>query len=138
MDKNFVDSYIKIYDENFPDWINELQNIMTYRYIISENPDDFKAIRKQFWYCSNGTESTDFSENGIETMLHTPVTKFVIVSRNQAEKVKLLQKKFAELKNWKYHANTDFSYKVLLADKTQLIILNQKKLSINQLIEKIK
>ncbi len=138
IDKNFIDSYIRIYDQDFPNWVNELDNIMTYRYIISENPDDFNAIRRQFWYCSNGSEDTQFSESSLEKMQNTPVTKLIIVSKNNIEKLKLVQQKFPALKNWKYNANADFSYKVLLEDKSQLIILNQKKLTLEQLMEKIK
>ena len=138
IDKTFIDSYIKIYEENFPNWINELENIMTYRYIISENPNDFNTIRQQFWYCSNGNEDTEFTESSLEKMKNAPVTKLIIVAKNNADKLKLLQKKFKALKNWKYNANSDFSYKILLQDKSQLIILNQKKLTLEQLIERIK
>lgn len=138
MDKNFIDNYIKIYDENFPNWINELENIMTYRYIISENPNDFNTIRQKYWYCSNGSEATELNESSIDKMANTPVTKFIVVAKNHKERLQLLKKKFKELKNWKYNANSDFSYKILLEDKTQLIILNQKKLTLEQLIENLK
>jgi len=137
MDRNFIDNYIKIYDDNFPNWINELENIMTYRYVISENQDDFNSIRKIFWYCSSEENNTEISENSIESMRETTLTKVIIVSNGNKEKLKLIKKKFPELKNWNYKADNDFSYKILLEDKSQLIILNQKKLTIEALIKTI-
>lgn len=135
MDKNFIDNYIKIYDDNFPNWINELENIMTYRYVISENQDDFNSIRKIFWYRSSEENDTEITENSIEKMLKTPLTKVIIISKNNKEKLNLIKKKFVELKNWNFDADKDFSYKVLLEDKSQLIVLNQKKSTIETLIK---
>lgn len=137
MDKNFIDNYIRIYDENFPDWINELENIMAYRYVISENQDDFNSIRKIFWYRSSEENDTEITENSIEKMQKTPLTKVIIVSKNNKEKLSLIKKKFAQLKNWNFEADKDFSYKILLEDKSQLIILNQKKSTIEALIKTI-
>jgi hypothetical protein len=138
IDRNFIDNYIKIYDDNFPNWINELENIMTYRYVISENQEDFNSIRKIFWYCSSEENHTEISESSIEKMRKTTLTKVIIVSNNHKEKLNLLKKKFPELKNWNYTADHDFSYKILLEDKSQLIILNQKKLTIEALIDTLK
>ncbi|PKP16843.1 MAG: hypothetical protein CVU07_05605, partial [Bacteroidetes bacterium HGW-Bacteroidetes-23] len=121
--------------DNFPNWINELENIMTYRYVISENQDDFNSIRKIFWYRSSEENDTEITENSIEKMLKTPLTKVIIISKNNKEKLNLIKKKFVELKNWNFDANKDFSYKVLLEDKSQLIVLNQKKSTIETLIK---
>lgn len=138
MDKNFIDNYIRIYDENFPNWINELENIMAYRYIISENQDDFNSIRKIFWYRSSEENSTEITENSIDKMQKTPLTKVIIVSKNNNKKLELIKRKFRELKNWNFIADKDFSYKILLEDKSQLIILNQKKSTIEALIKTLK
>lgn len=137
MDKNFIDNYIRIYDENFPNWINELENIMAYRYVISENQDDFNSIRKIYWYRSSEENDTEITENSIEKMQKTPLTKVIIVSKNNKEKLSLIKKKFAQLKNWNFEADKDFSYKILLEDKSQLLILNQKKSTIEALIKTI-
>lgn len=137
IDRNFIDNYIRIYDENFPNWINELENIMAYRYVISENQDDFNSIRKIYWYRSSEENDTEITENSIEKMQKTPLTKVIIVSKNNKEKLSLIKKKFAQLKNWNFEADKDFSYKILLEDKSQLIILNQKKSTIEALIKTI-
>lgn len=138
IDRNFIDNYIKIYDENFPNWINELENIMAYRYVISENQDDFNLIRKTFWYRSSEENDTEITENSIEKMQKSPLTKVIIVSKNNNEKLNLIKNKFAQLKNWNFKSDKDFSYKILLEDKSQLIILNQKKATIETLIKTIK
>jgi hypothetical protein len=135
IDKDFIDNYIKIYDENFPNWINELENIMTYRYIITENPDDFNVFRKIFWYRSMEENNTEVTEDSIDKMQATSLTKVIIISKDNDEKLKLVKKKFKELKNWRFKADKDFSYKVLLEDKSQLIVLNQKKSTIETLIK---
>jgi hypothetical protein len=138
MDRNFIDNYIRIYDENFPNWINELENIMAYRYVISENQDNFNTIKKIFWYRSSEENDTELNENTIEKMRKTPLTKVIIVSNNNEEKLKLIKKKFTELKNWNFKADKEFNYTVLLDDKSQLIILNQKKSTIETLIKTVK
>lgn len=138
MDKDFIDRYISIYDENFPNWINELENIMAYRYIISENQEDFNSIRKMFWYRSSEENDTEISEASLDKMQKTPLTKIIIVSKNNSEKLKLIRKQFTELEKWHFTADKDFSYKILLEDKSQLIILNQKKSTIEALIKTLK
>ena len=138
MDKHFIDTYIQIYDDNFPNWINELENIMTYRYVLSENEDDFNAIGNMFWYCSSEENSTEITESSIAKMRNTSLTKVIIVSKNHVEKLNLIKRSFPELKNWKFNADKDFSYKILLADKSQLLILNQKESTIEALFEGLK
>jgi len=138
MDKSFIDNYIKIYEENFPDWINELDNIMTYRYVISEDKDDFNVINQLFRYRSRTEYDLDLSEIGIEKMQNTTLTKVIIISKNSAEKIKLLKRKFAALKNWKVDTDKEFAEKMLLADKSQLIIINRKTSTLESLIKLIK
>jgi hypothetical protein len=138
IDKNFIDNYIKLYEENFPNWINELDNIMTYRYVITENKNDFNVINQMFRYRSRTEYEDQITESSIEKMQKTPLTKVVIISKNSAEKLKLLKNKFKELENWKVSADKEFADKILLEDKSQLIILNQKKSTIETLIKSIK
>ena len=138
IDKNFIDNYVKQYEENFPNWINELDNIMTYRYIISENEKDFGVIDQKYSYCSSANYETKISESSIEKMKKTLLTKLIIVSKNNKEKLNLIKKEFEELNNWKFNANSDFSYKIRLEDKSQLIILNQKKSAVETLIKTLK
>jgi len=58
IDKKFIDTYIKLYEQNYPNWINELDHTMTYRYILSNNQSDFNTFRQLYSYCS-------ISERGI-------------------------------------------------------------------------
>lgn len=138
MDKNFIDSYIKLYETSFPNWINELDNIMTYRYVISENENDFNTINQLFRYRSSAEYETPITEKNIEKMQKTPLTKIIIVSKNNIEKLKLIRRQFKELVNWKFNSDQDFTYKILLADKSQLIIVNTKKKDLKTLIQSIK
>ena len=138
MDQNFIDAYIKLYENHFPNWINELDNIMTYRYVISENENDFNSITKMFRYRSRTEYETDITESSIEKMQKKPLTKVIIVSKGNRDKLKLIKKKFTELKNWKFNAGVEFSYKILLDDKSQLIILNQKESTVETLFKSIK
>ncbi|SMO80294.1 hypothetical protein [Flavobacterium nitrogenifigens] len=138
IDKNFIDQYIQLYEANFPDWINELENIMTYRYVITENEKDFRDINKIFRYRSRTEYEDQITENSIEKMKQTPLTKMVIISKDSKGKIKLLKNKFNELKNWKANPDKEFADKIFLADKSQLIIVNQKKSDLQVLINSIK
>ena len=137
IDKNFIDSYIKVYEENFPNWINELDNIMTYRYVLSENEKDFNTINKLFRYRSRAEYDSEITESSIEKMQKTPLTKVIVISKNNAEKLKLLKTKFPSLKKMKFNAEKEFAEKIFLDDKSQLIVLNQKKSTIEALFKLI-
>lgn len=137
IDKNFIDQYINLYELNFPDWINELNNIMTYRYVISENENDFATINQLFRYRSRTEYEDQITVNSIEKMKKTPLTKVIIISKNNAEKLKLVKSKFAELKNLKIKADKEFAIKVFLEDKSQLIVLNQKESTVDVLFKKL-
>jgi hypothetical protein len=137
IDKSFIDNYIVLYEVNFPNWIYELDNIMTYRYVISENEEDFNTINRLFRYCSASESETKLTESSIEKMKETPLTKVVIISKNNSEKLNLIKRKFSELKNLKFNANKEFAYHTILKDKSQLIILNQKNSTIATLIKRV-
>ncbi|PIF47511.1 uncharacterized protein DUF3974 [Chryseobacterium sp. 52] len=137
IDKNFIDSYIKLYGKSFPNWINELDHIMTYRYIMSENEKDLNTIRQMFPSRSSEENEMQISIMGLEKMKKTPLTKIIIVSKNNAEKLKLIKTQFKELKKWNFNADKEFSYKILLEDKSQLLIINQNKSALKTLINSI-
>ncbi|MNR57186.1 hypothetical protein D3C85_1779120 [compost metagenome] len=71
-------------------------------------------------------------------MQKTPLTKVIIISRNNAEKLKLVKSKFAALKNWRFNAEKEFAEKIFLEDKSQLIIVNQKNSTLETLFKLIK
>jgi hypothetical protein len=135
IDNNFIVNYIKLYETNYSNWINELDHIMTYRFVITEDEKDFNIIDQLFSNRSSAEYETEISENSITKMQKTPLTKVIIVSKNNSEKLKLLKRKFKELNNWKFNADIEFNYKILLDDKSQLIIINQKKSTIETLFK---
>lgn len=137
IDKNFIDSYIKQYEENFPNWIQELDNIMAYRYVITENENDFDIIGQKYPYLTSGMHETELSESGIAKMTKTSLTKIIIVSKNNKENLNLIKKMFKELKSWKFNSEVEFNYKILLEDKSQLFIINQKNSTTETLIKKL-
>jgi hypothetical protein len=137
IDKNFIDNYIKQYEENFPNWINELDNIMTYRYVMSENEKDFDLIDQKYRYRSFVIYESEITVNTIDKMKKSKLTKLIIISKKNKEKLNLLKKEFKELNNWKFNSENEFNYKILLEDKSQLIIINQKKSTTEMLIKKL-
>jgi hypothetical protein len=137
IDKNFIDNYIKQYEVNFPNWINELDNIMTYRYVISENEKDFDVIDQKYRYRSSANYESEITESTIDKMKKSKLTKLIIISKNNKEKLNLVKKEFKELDSSKLNSENEFNYKILLDDKSQLIIINQKKSTIEMLIKKL-
>lgn len=137
IDKNFIDSYIAQYEENYPNWINELDNIFTYRYVITENEKDFDVIDQKYSYRSSSNYETEITKSGIEKMKKSPLTKLIIISQNNKEKLNLIKREFKELNMWKFKSDNEFCYKILLEDKSQLIVINQKKSTTEMLINKL-
>lgn len=137
IDKDFIDQYIKIYESNFPNWINEADNIMTYRYVIAEDPQDFNSINRKFRYRSSSEYETELTEAGITKMRQTPLTKVIIVAQDNGNKLALIKKQFQELKNWSFKPKEEFIHKAFLADKSQLIIINRHQSATASLLEKI-
>jgi hypothetical protein len=135
IDQNFIEQYIKIYDDNFSDWPNELDHILTYRYILSENRDDFKYFRKKYRYASKSVYHTEINETNLESLKHSPITKVIIVSDNHSKKLELIRNKFPELKEWKYSAENEFIYTSLLNDKTKIIVVNNTKGNFEKLFD---
>lgn len=135
IDGNFIDRYIQIYESKFPNWIDEMDNLMAYRYVISENEKDFDVIKQKYRYRSRSEDETEISINALEKMQKSNLTKMIIVSKNNAENLKLIKSGFKELKNWKFNAAKEFKYKILLEDKSQLFIINQKESALKALLD---
>ena len=70
-------------------------------------------------------------------MKNTSLTKVIIISKNNKEKLKLIKEEFEELNNWKYNSNKEFKYKIVLKDKSLLIIINQKSSTSEMIINKL-
>lgn len=138
IDESFVNSYIKLYDQNFPDWINEMDNLMNYRYTLSQKRADFNTIKQLYPHRSMSEDEDEITPGSIEKMKAVPMTKIIIVSKNNTATLEMIKGKFPELKNWKYQNQKEFEYHILLNDKTWLFIINQKSTSTETIIKKLR
>lgn len=134
IDEGFINIYIKFYEDNYTDWLNEMDNLMCYRYVISDSASDFAIIKKFYPYCSLFQYENEVSENSVDKLKSTPITKVIIISKENEDKLEMIKKKFPELKDWKYKEKLDFFYSVFLEDKTHLIVINAVKNTAEQLI----
>ena len=134
IDKNYIDNYIQLFDEH-KNWINEYENIMTNRYVLSKNKQDFDSISQLYPYSSYSEYETEISVNSIEKMKKFPLTKIIIISKDDKSKLKLITSEFPELSTWKYNPQKEFVYKKLLKDKSQLIVVNQINSTIESLLK---
>jgi hypothetical protein len=71
-------------------------------------------------------------------MSEVPITKVVIVSKDNKNKLQLIKQGFAELKDWKPNAKTDFTHSVFLKDKTYLIVINSVRKTTEEQLETLK
>lgn len=138
LDKAFIDSYIKIFDDNFSDWLVEPDLIMAASYVVSDNAEDFNIIDRKFPYRPMAEHQEGIARSSIEKMASTPSTKMVIVATDNKRKLQLIKESFAELRNWKPDAKTDFTYSVWLKDKTYLIVINSVRKTTKEQIEALK
>ncbi len=136
IDKNFIDQYIALYDSNFSGWINELDNLFTYIFLLSDNHADFRYFRQNYPYPSNYQSQIPVNQSGLELMKETPLTKVIIISSDNKKKLGMVKAIFPELKNWKYQAQQEFIYTADLQDKTRLIIVNKNASTLDTLFEK--
>lgn len=125
IDQSFIDTYIQLYERNFSDWLSEPDNIFTDRYVLSDAPSDFSVIDQNFPYRSMSQYDNPVSLAGIDKMKAAPITKVVIVSKDNPQKLAWLQQTFAELRDWTPDARQDFTYAVWLSDKTYLLVINE-------------
>jgi hypothetical protein len=137
LDKDFIDQYIQVFDYNFSGWLKEKDFILTDRYVIADNADNFNIIDQTYPYRSMSAYDTQVTISSIEKMKRAPITKVVIVSKSNSRELSLLKKQFKELKNWQPDSRADFSYTVFLADKTYLIILNNVRKDIGKQLESL-
>jgi hypothetical protein len=124
IDKPLVDRYIMIYQDSFPGWISDLNHLMIYRSVISENTADVDTLERMFGYSSVADYYPDFSKQSFENLKEKPITKMMVVSGDNKKKLELIKENFSELKDWKPDPKKDFTHLQLLPDKTQLIVIN--------------
>ncbi|WP_143305058.1 hypothetical protein [Chitinophaga vietnamensis] len=126
IDKDFADAYIRIYDRDF-DWLYDVDNVLAYRYLLTDDAQDFQALGRLFPYRSVYEFSDEISGSSVEKMSTTPITKLVAIYKDHQRKLSLVKSTFEELKDWAPDATTDFTRAILLKDKTWLIIFNNVK-----------
>ena len=127
IDQNFINSYLSIYDNEFSSWNIELENLMTYRYVISEDQDFFDFIRQLYPYSNYRNSDYELTNNSIEKMMEVPLTKVISINNQHKTQLTMISSNFPELKNWKFNPKKDFIYTTALNDKTKLIIVNAVK-----------
>ncbi len=138
IDRMFVDTYIKLYEEKFPEWIYDMHNLMGERFIICENSSYSDSIRKTFPQRSIREHREEISLYTLEEIKKNPVTKLIVVSKNNREKLEMIKNSFAELKDWTPESNSDFIHSIFLPDKTYLIIINNVSKPFGEMLKEIK
>jgi hypothetical protein len=136
IDQVFINNYIKIYEEKFPTWIDEMENLMVYRCIITDNDADIQTVMKVFPQLTS-METGNVIISDIEKHKVLPLTKLFIVSKNNQSKLELIKKTFPELKKWNFQPKKEFLYNVFLKDKTHLFIINQLTSTTETLLKKL-
>jgi hypothetical protein len=135
IDKPFIDKYISLYDSSFSDWSNQLDYLLKNRFIISDSDEDFGFFNMHYPYSSNYISKSPVNLCNIEHMAEQPITKIVIVSNNNSNKLHMIKTSFKELLAWRYNPTQEFVYSVLLQDKTKLIIINKHGSSLEKMFE---
>ena len=126
------------YEENFSDWLLDLDHVLSGRYVISDNPADFKVFDQKFPWSPEAQYKEGVSESSIEVVTKIPITKVIMISGDNKRKLQLVRKGFPELKNWKPSAKSDFTFSRMLGDKTYLIVINSVKEKSQKQIETLK
>jgi hypothetical protein len=136
MDENFVDQYIALYDNHFSDWINELDNLFSNRFVIADNREELSFFNKNYRPAGFVSSMTPVNQNSLERMKETPYTKVIVISSDHNNTLNLIKTIFPELKEWKYKVKNEFVYTTDLQDKTKLIIVNKHSSTLDELFDK--
>lgn len=133
IDKRFVEEYIAVYDAQFAAWRNEWDHLFTYRFVISDHPDDIKYFRANYPYASFDLSEVPLDQGALERMKATPITKIVVVSDQHALQLKRIKSIFEELNTWEFNAQEEFVQVFDLKDKTRLFIINRHQSALKEL-----
>ena len=137
IDKEFIYEYIKILDVKFPQWITEINHVMMQRYIVTQSKETYSEIRKKYRYYNISESSNKLNTLTLEKVKKHPITKIIVIEKDNKDKLELIKSSFNELKNWEYNSSKSFSYTKLLDDKTYIIILNSKNNDVSELLNSI-
>lgn len=137
IDQEFVNQYIEIYETQFPNWVNEIDNHMAFRYVLSTNIDDFDEMEQLYPYASNTIYEDVVDKNSIKELKEMPISKVLIISGDNKNKLNSIKNTFPELKNTRFKSKKEFAFTIFLDDKTQLYIFNRQTSSLSDLFQKL-
>lgn len=137
IDKTFIDKFIGIYEKQFPQWIYTVDNVLSDRFIIAEDEADYKTITKKFRQRNIGEYENQLSPEVLQKIRKFPITKLIVIKKNNAASIRLIKQSFGELEGWTADPAMDFTYSVLLADKCYLVIINSVTKPISDLLNDI-
>lgn len=135
IDENFIKEYVKIYDTKFPHWNKELNHLLAYRYILTDDENDFKFFRGHFRKYSYHRSGLSINVTEIEKLKEQPFTKVIIISKNNKTSLSLVKEQFKELSDKKFDDRKEFILSVHLLDNTRLILINRIKSTTEDLIK---
>ena len=124
IDQDFVKEYISAYDAKYSEWINELDHLLTYRYILAEHNKEFDFFLNNYPRTNVSYMEEGISSASIQRMSEKPVTKIVVITKDNKLKLKLLKSQFLALSKVRFNVNKEFVRTVCLSDKTKLIVVN--------------
>jgi hypothetical protein len=99
-------------------------NVMMGSIVMTETPADLDLLNAKFPYRPERTSAGDFSEASTQRLKAAPLTRLIIVSKDNLARLALIRNHFPELKDWRPDASRDFTYSKLLSDKRQLIVID--------------
>lgn len=135
VDRAFIDSYIKIYDEQFPSWFHDIEMVMMQRFVISADINDLYAVLKTYRYNNFQAYEEAINKATISEMKEIPVTKLIFVK--DAADIQVLKENFLELADWKPDLSEKFVFTTFLKDKSYLIIIHKDAADAQQLLKSI-
>jgi hypothetical protein len=101
-----------------------MDHLLAYRYILADNADHLTYFRRNYRKYSNNRSGSPISAGEIERLKDLPVTKVLIVSKNNKQTLDLIKNNFQELKGVKFDHNKEFVRLFDLLDHTKLILVN--------------
>ena len=134
IDQEFIKSYVGIYDSKFSSWSKELDNLMTYRVILSDDIDDTRYFRRNYPYTLHKAIPI-VTVKGLQEIKQQPLTKVIIIANHHKEKLNLIKNNFSELKGIKLNPKQEFIKTIDLKDRTKLIIINKHTSTVETLME---
>lgn len=137
IDEVFIKNYIDLFDTKFKHWIKNFNHLTMNRFVISESGKSYGTLYNAHPYANISEYKNELNSLTIEEMKSHPVTKIVIVTKDNKTALDLIKNSFVELKDWNPNTEKEFVFSQFLNDKTYLVILNSKTENISGLLENL-